>query len=894
MTRARRIYRRLLRAYPLSWRARFETEMTEAFAEDYARLASCGLTRRARFWMATISQALWFGAAQRLTGGAPLRSILASDWRAAYRSLIASPVVTAAAIVSLTLGIGANTALFSIVNSLMLRQLPVNDPEQLMLLDHGSLTNPIWEQLRQRQPHLAAGMLAYETESFHVSGGGASETVTGAWASGGLFEVLGLRAEFGRLLAEGDDRRSPLEAARVAVVSQAFSRRRFGGAVESVGRTIVVNRVPFTIIGVMPARFTGLDVGVEWNIVVPIAAEAAIEGAESQLDSRSSWWLHVMARRRPGQSVDDATAALRNVQPLIRAATLPPRWGEAEKRQYLSDPFSWVPVATGRSPLRQRFGQALTAVIVVVAIVLLIACVNIANLLLARATGRRHELSVRLALGASRARLARQLLAECLLLSFAGAAAALLVAEWGSALLVAQLSTHADPVFLDLSLDWRVLAFTMAVAVGTALLVGTAPAWRGARFEPIDAMKEESRTFAGDRRFGARQMLIVVQMALSLALVVAAGLFGRSLQSLERVPLGFNPEPLLVAEVTLPPSAAEASVRWAGFRRFRAAALATPGVSGAVLSYLTPISDSGWNAFADVPGGLEVPQRRRLHWVSPIAPGWFDAYGMRLLAGRDFTDGDRLGQPPVMIVNEAFIRRRFGEAAPPASVLGRRVAAGIEGPGPKPSFEIVGVVNDAVYESPRRGQAATMYVPMAQLSNLEASFSLTAHAASPSIVRPLAAALQQVDSQAIVTVRPFGDQIRATMTEERMMALIAGFFGVLAIVMVSVGLYGLASHWVNRRRAEIGIRMALGARPARVVRLVLGQLAWVMAIGIVAGIALSLWAGSFVSALLFGLSPRDPLTIGGAAAVLLAVGILSAWLPARGAARLNPVNVLRA
>ena len=888
-----RAYRWLLSAYPRHWRARFGPDMCEAFASEYAQVRPRGLLSRATFWIVTAAQAVWFGLVERVLRGGTVRSMIATDWRAAYRALRASPAISALAIASLAFGIGANTALFSILNSLVFKPLPVHEPSRLYLLDQ-ELTNPLWEQIRQRQEQLDADLLAYSTEPFHVSLSGPAEPVTGAYVSGGLFEVLGLELIAGRPLTTEDDVRRGGRDGAVTIISHRYWVRQFGGRPDVVGRAIVIDRVPFTIVGITGPAFNGLDVGAAWDVMVPIAAQAALRGAESSLDSRTSWWLHAMARLRPGQTPDGLTAALRAAQPVIREATIPERWSGIDQRHYLTDPMSFTPAVTGRSPLRSRYSGPLTAILVVVGAVLLIACANIANLLLARAIGRRHEMNVRLALGASRARLVRQLFAESAMLSVAGAVVGLLVAAWGGALLVGQLSTYANAVFLDLSLDWRVLAFTAIVTVGTAVLFGSAPAFSVGHLTARQALGHDGRGILGERHFGLRQTLIVVQVALSLALVVAAGLFLRTLTSLTRVPLGFDPQRLLVAELELPPVAIDAAARWASFERLRDAAAAVPGVAGVAVSHLTPISDSGWNAFVEVPDGVPLPRTHRLDWVNPISPGWFNTYGMRLVAGRDFTDRDRTGQPMVIIVNEAFVRRRIGAGQP---AVGRRITGAIEGPSANTSYEIVGVVNDAVYSSPRDGAEATMYVPMAQLRMLEASLSLTVRAAgsvTPPLARRVAEALHRADRDAAVTLRPIDEQIRASMTQERLIAMLAGFFGALALLMAALGIYGITASWVHRRRSEIGLRLALGADPGSVQRLVLGTLGWLVLAGIAIGAAISLWASKFVGALLFNLSPRDPVTFLAAAGVLLLVALTAGWLPARRAARVDPVEVLRA
>ncbi len=405
------------------------------------------------------------------------------DLRDAFRALKSTPVVTIVAILSLGLGIGANTAIFSILDTLLLRSLPVMEPQRLVMLAdtngrRSSWTNPIWEQIRERQA-IFDGAFAWSMARFNLARGGQTELVDGMWVSGRLFEVLGVPAVLGRTLTEVDDRRGGGPDGPVAVISYGFWQRRFGGAADIIGRSLTVERVPFTIVGVTPPQFFGADVGRAFDVAIPIGTDPLIRGKESALDRRSWWWLSVMFRLKPGQSLEQGQTAFRGIQPQIREQTMPQDWREEDKASYLKEPMSLVQAASGGSPLRERYRRPLTTIMVVVGLVLLIACANIANLLLARATARRHELSIRLALGASRLRIARQLLTESLLLASIGAFVGLLLAQSGSRLLVRQLSTGANTVFLDLTLDWRILAFTASVAILTALLFGTAPALRG-------------------------------------------------------------------------------------------------------------------------------------------------------------------------------------------------------------------------------------------------------------------------------------------------------------------------------------------------------------------------------------------------------------------------------
>jgi putative ABC transport system permease protein len=907
---AERVYGWLLRAYPARFRARFEAGMRHAFACEHAEACARGLQARTAFWLVTAGQTIRFGVAERRAGRArgrvgaagfhagPMRSLLAFDWRDAARSLRAAPMVTLLAILSLALGIGATTALFSILNSLILQPLPVRDPGRLVLLDDGSWTNPIWEQIRARQHQLADSAFAWSTERFDLSERGRTDYVTGAYASSEMFDVLGLDPSRGRFFTAADDSWSGGPDGPVAVISDAFWQDRFDRAPDIVGRALTINRVPLTIIGVLPAGFFGPEVSRRCDVVVPIAEAAAIEGNTGRLDGRSTWWLEIMARLKPGQTVEEATDALRGVQPQIRAATMPSNWPADLLKTYLDSKFTFVPASTGKSGLRRTYQAPLTALLIVVGAVLLIACANIANLLLARATARRRELSLRLALGASPGRLARQLLVESLMLACAGAALGLVFALWGSRLLVHEISENA---FLNLSVDGHVLAFTTGVAVVTALVFGLAPMLTAMRVAPAEAINEQGRGVTGDRRWGVRNGLVVVQVALSLSLVVAAGLFIRSFSTLTGTALGFSPDPLLITSVNLQqahiaPEHSTQAIEESGaphaiLQQIREAAAAVPGVADAALSAVTPISSNRWNTrVSDLP--VSLPERQRLPWVNIISPQWFSVYGMRLLSGRVFGQQDGAGTPPVAIVNEAFARRFF----PGPSAVGQHFRTSLSASPTTTRYEIVGVVSDAIYRSQRNGFEPTLYVPLDQMPDVGRGIELTVRAAAgppAALERSLTQALGRVVPDAALTFQPLVNQIRQSTTQPRIVAALSGFFGGLALLLAALGLYGVTAYSVNRRRPEIGIRMALGASAAGVSRLVLVRVGWLVGVGVVAGALLSLWASHFVSSLLFGVAPRDPATFVGAAVVLVAVGALSGWLPARRAARIDPARVLR-
>ena len=815
------------------------------------------------------------------------------DLRDAFRSLSATPVVTVVAVLSLALGIGANTAIFSILDSLILRTLPVKAPQQLALLDRGSWTNPIWEAIRDRQQPFD-GAMAWSNTRFNLAPGGQTEMVDGIWASGAFFDVLGTPAILGRTFTPADDRRGGGPDGPVAVISYNFWQRRFGGSADAIGKPLTVERVTYTIVGVTPPDFFGTEVGRTFDVAIPLGTEPLVRGRESSLDRRSTWWLGIMFRLKPGQRVDAATAALRGLQPQIREATIPPDFREEDKKRYLSDAFTIIPAATGSSGLRRRYQQPLTAIMVVVALVLLIACANIANLLLARASARRHELSVRIALGASKVRIARQLLTESLMLAGAGAIVGLLFARWGSTLLVRQLSTTTNTVFLDLGLDWRLLGFTAAVAVATAVLFGVIPALRATRVQPNDALKEQGRSVAGER-FALGNVLVVIQVALSVILVVAAGLFMRTFASLATLDLGFDRNPILVAAVNAQRLQLDPAQRPELFKRLRESAAAVPGVSFAAVSAVTPVSGSTWQYGIDAIDGVPLPEGgpgARGVYVNLISPDWFKAYGTPMIAGRDFSDADSVNAPKVAIVNEAFARKFTGGQNP----LGKRIWQ--RGSPSRPEVErvIVGYVKDAVYRSLREPIPPTLYIPVPQQHEPPSSMAVSVRAgggAPALLTKSLASALTGVNKDLAITFRRLSEQVDASLLQERIVAMLAGFFGALALLLAGLGLYGVTSYAVNRRRSEIGIRMALGASPGGVIRMVLRRVAWLVGAGVIVGAGLSVWASRFVATLLYGLQPRDPATLVLAALVLSSIGAMAGWIPARRAARIDPARVLR-
>jgi putative ABC transport system permease protein len=816
---------------------------------------------------------------------------MAQDLRYGLRILRRSPAFTLVAVTSLALGIGANSAIFALVDGVLMKSLPVREPQRLVMVDDGSWTNPIWEQLRDRQHEWADGALAWSDTRFDLSRGGATEFVEGMWASGGFFDVLGVPAVLGRTFSVADDQRSGGPDGPVGVISYAFWQRRFGGEASVVGRTLTLDRVAFTIVGVTPPSFLGPSPGRSFDVAVPIGTQAIVQGPRNWLDARSTWVLEVMARLKPGQTADQATAALRAIQPQVREATLPERWPPPMLEQYLRDGLTLVPAAAGPAGFRTRYEQPLRIIMAVVVLVLLIACANIANLMLARASGRRHELTMRLALGASRFRIVRQLLVESLLLAGVGAALGLMFAQWGSRLIVAQLSTPRSTVVLDLSLDWRVVGFTALVAVATALLFGIAPALRIRRVDPIEALKEQSRAFAGEGRrvFGAP--LLVVQVALTLVLVVAAGLFMRTFGKLATLDIGLDRDAVLVVDVDVTRSSIGEDGRLALHERIRSAVAAVPRVSSANLSLITPVSGSGWNGPIELPDRPDVATRERMSFYNSATPGWFATIGTKLRAGRDFTEGDVFGAPPVAIPNETFVKRYVKGHPIGQTIRYERGPEGVE------QVEIVGVAQDAAYRAVRDPIPPVLYLPVAQAhgGGAPARLSLSVRAASGSpalLTRSVAEAISRVDRDVSLTFRPLASFIDGALVRERLLAMLSGFFAALALLLAGIGLYGMTAYAVSRRQAEIGIRMALGARSSRVVAMILKKIAIPVCLGLLAGAGLSYWAARYVGTLLYSLDARDPLTFAGAAVFLAVVSLFAAWLPARRAAGIDPARVL--
>jgi predicted permease len=815
----------------------------------------------------------------------------ARDVRYALHALAASPAFTLVAVLSLALGIGANTAIFSLTDALLLKSLPVQHPEQLLLVDMGeadenNFPNPVWEQIRDNVP-VFSGVFAYSDAQFNLAHGGEVRNASGAWVSGDFFSTLGVHPVAGRVLQRSDDVPG---CPGVAAVSEGFARREYGDVGSAPGRTISLNDHPLTVVGVIDPAFPGINIGRATDVYTPLCTQSLLI-RPGILDVRARWFLNVIGRPRDGMTPEQVRAALVTAAPAIFRATLPPNWGAANQAQYLKRTFGVAPAATGLSDLRANYGTALYVLMVVVGVVLLIACANIANLLLARGAARRHEISIRMALGAGRARLIRQLLTESLLLSVMGAATGVLFARWATRLLVGLLATRGGAVWLDLAIDGRMLAFTVAIAIGTALLFGLIPAWRATRVDPQAAMKAGGRgVLGGDSRHRLGKSLVVVQVALSLTLVAAAGLLVGSFRNLTQVDPGFQRSGVLVVAANFAKARGNAVEQSVAQRQLLDRLREMPGVRDAAAALFTPISGAGWNDQVQPDGNKPAGKKDGVVWFNRVTDGYFSTMGTPLIAGRDIAQTDNESAPLVAVIDETAAHKFFGNANALGHTLHTTSADTADAP-----MTVVGVVRTAKYASLSEKSPGTVYLPLAQGDGKGATVTYVLRVRGAPVgpiplVKTAAAAISPGISLEFTTL---DEQVSSSLARPRLLATLSGFFGALALLLATIGLYGTMSYDVTRRRNEIGIRIALGAARHRVLGVVMAEAGWLIALGVGLGLVLALGTTRFVSSFVFGVTPTDPSTFALASLVLGVVALSAALLPAARAARVDPMNALR-
>jgi putative ABC transport system permease protein len=819
------------------------------------------------------------------------------DLRFGVRMLLKNKSFTAVAILSLALGIGANTAIFQLIDAVRLRTLPVKAPQELAevrLADmkgarggfarSPSVTNPIWEQIRERQQAFS-GIFAWGTDSVNLAPGGEVRSARMLYVSGDCFNTLGVQPALGRFFTTTDDQRGCGEPG--LVLSHEFWQREYGGDAHVIGRKVTLGDHSFEIIGVTPASFFGMEVGRSFDLALPICGIALIRGT-NWLDSGIMWVFKVTGRLKPGWSLEQATAQTQAISPGLFEAALPANYPPVSVKDYLGSRLIAVHAGSGVSELRENYEQSLWLLLAIAGLVLLIACANLANLLLARASAREREIAVRQALGASRGRLVRQLLVESLLLAAVGAALGAGLAQALSRFLVTFLSTVNDPVFLSLAPDWRVLGFATGLAVLTCLLFGLAPAIRVTRMEPGAVMKTGGRGMTASReRFSLRRALVVTQVALSLVLVAGALLFSRSLGKLLTVDTGFHQEGVLMAQVSfrglnLPPN------RYPVFKdelldRMRA----IPGVESAAIG-MTPFRDwGGGTVWID---GTDSQQAKGTS-LSRVGPDYFKTLQIPMLAGRDFDARDRIGSTKAAIVNEAFARKFLDGASP----VGHRFWVEASPGDPDTRYEIVGLVRDTKYENLREEFQPIAYYASAQNSGSGPGAEVLIRSRVPQaeIVAAVKNVLNEINPAITVNFQGFKPMIEATILRERLMATLSGFFGLLALLLACIGLYGMLSYGVARRTNEIGIRMALGAGRRDVFWLILREALLLVIAGVAVGLPLIFAVTRLASTLLFGLTPTDPVSLLLAALMMLAVSMVAGYLPSRRATKVDPMVALR-
>jgi putative ABC transport system permease protein len=821
------------------------------------------------------------------------------DLRFGVRMLLKHKSFTAVAILSLALGIGANTAIFQLIDAVRLRTLPVKAPQELAevrLADmegarggfnrspYPAVTNPIWELIRDRQQAFS-GIFAWGTDNVNLAPGGEVRSARMLYVSGDAFNTLGVQPALGRLFTTTDDQRGCAQSA--LVISHEFWQREYGGDANIIGRKVTVADHAFEIIGVTPSAFFGMEVGRSFDLALPICAAALVRRG-SWIDSGTQWWLTVNGRLKPGWSLEQATAQTQAISPGVFEAALPANYPPISVRPYLESSLIAVPAGSGVSQLRDNYEQSLWLLLTIAALVLLIACANLANLLLARASAREREIAVRQALGASRGRLVRQLLVESLLLAAAGAALGAGLAQALSRVLVAFLSTSDNPVFLDLPVDWRVLGFAAGLAVLTCLLFGLAPAMRVTRMETAAVMKTGGRGMTASRgRFNLRRALVVAQVALSLVLVAGALLFSRSLGKLMTVDTGFRQEGVLLATVVfqrlnVPPD------RYPAFKddlldRMRS----IPGVESAAIG-MAPLR--GWGGVSVWMDGTDSQQAQNTS-VSRVGPDYFKTLQIPVLAGRDFDARDRLGVPNVAIVNEAFARKFLNGASP----VGHRFWVQATPGSPDTQYEIVGLVRNTKYRELREEFRSIAYYAVAQDSGAGAGAQvlIRSRVNQAETVAAVKGVLNEINPAITVSFQGFKPLIEATILRERLMATLSGFFGLLALLLACIGLYGILSYGVASRTNEIGIRMALGAASRNVFWLILREALLLVVAGVAVGLPMIFAVTRLASTLLFGLTPTDPVSLLFAGLLMLGVALAAGYLPSRRATRVDPMVALR-
>ena len=813
------------------------------------------------------------------------------DVRFAWRMMRKTPGFTAAAITSLALGIGANTAIFTLVDAVMMRTLPVHDPGSLYYLAHGTADNPGTSSnypLFERYAALTGvfdGVTAYNNNGVKVTTSDGIESVDSLWVSGNFHAVLGVPMAVGRGFAAERDR--DVGGSMIAVISDQYWARRFNRAPDVVGRTLIVNGHTVSIVGVTAPGFTGPSPGTRHDITLPLSVRVLDD--KEFLDQHDTWTsMPIVARLKRGVSEAQALAAA--------DVALRQYMSEAENQWMAKrDPEAFaharfIPAARGGTALRQRYATPLMVLMTMVGLILLIAAANVANLLLVRGEARSKEVAIRLCVGGGRSRLIRQFLTESLLLSLCGAVLGFVIAIWGTSAIMTFFTTLEAPVVIDVAPSARVLGFTAAIALFTGLLFGVLPALRSTRIDLTPALKDGGLSTARLHRFVSGQMLVVSQLALGVVVIAVAALLARSLYHLKTLDAGFDGDRVLVVTLDSYGTTLDDERRAALYGDLLGRLRSLPGARQVAASRSVPIHTSGNARLLDLPGSAETSMDRAA-FTNIITPGYFETFGIRLLSGRDLSEHDTSTSPRVAVISASMARLYFQDRDP----LGQTFGYESEKKDKTQRLTVVGVVEDTHQMNLREKAPAIVYTPVAQEKPQFLMHFAIRTAQDPAALSSAAVGAARAASKDVVIryVRTMEQQVNASLMRERLLATLSGSFAVLALTLAAVGLYGVMSYRVSRRAREIGIRIALGARRANVLWHVLRQTLAVSAVGIAVGIVAVLLTARHVSTLLFGLSERDPITLGAVSLILFVIAGVAGFFPARRAATLDPVQAIK-
>jgi predicted permease len=829
---------------------------------------------------------------------------LKADLRFAVRAIRRGPLFAVVAILSLALGIGANTAIFTLLDQVMLRRLPVKDPGSLVMLVQRGAHNgnnmgsrmhsyPIYRDYQQKAAPLAE-VLCRRLMPTSVSIDNRTERVDAEMVSGNFFSMLGVKPAIGRVFTSAEDDRV-YRGHPVVVLSHDYWMSRFAGDPAVVGKKILVNNYPMTIAGVSERGFSGLDPAQSPQIRVPILMKPVMlpEWVWLEMEDRRSRWVQVFARFKPGYTVESAAAPMQVLFRQIREheATLPAarNWTPYARDQFLRGTLHVESAATGHSSLRNDFSTALIVLMCMVGLVLLIACANVANLLIARAFARQKEIAVRLSIGASRGHLVRQMLVESMVLSIAGGAAGIFLAIAMTRGLLALVPVEGNPLLIHAEPDLRILLFTLGVTFLTGLIFGLAPALRASRPDLWSTLKNTVGSVAGQGgSLFLRKALVAAQVSLSFLLLFGAGLFVRSLHNLKATDTGFRDLENLITFQLSPALNGYDTPRVVQFYRELLDDLrATPGVRAAGLAVVPLLRGWEWDSTTQVEGHQAKDGEDMQAYMNALSPGYFETMGITILEGRDFDLRDYKEDSKVAIVNRRFAQHFFGDRG----AVGRRLGRG-SGPETKLDVEIVGVVSDSLYEGPREGVRRQVFVP--HYGNNSAAFYVRAAMSSPAAHGTVRGAVRKLDaSMPVFDLKTLAAQLDETLLTDRLVALLSAGFGLLATLLAAIGLYGVMAFVVTRRTKEMGVRMALGAPRGTVVWLVMKEVLLLVSIGLLVGLPAAMGLGRFVAAQIYGIEPTDPALAGATTAMLVAVSAMAGLIPAQRASRIDPILALR-